>query len=180
VDEILGRGGEIVCRPWVAYNGKAFSKAAFKLNMHARPHDHLSGWRAGTHSILGGRVRSLRVRSMSVAHEVHECRDGKWTYREHCRGRSPTTAALEVPRYPTRARAPARTRGSRSQACPPRPPTGSARPLPRHPQEPLRPTPCLGRPTGLQIHRQGVPARTSFRGYLAYNFFTTLMRTSSK
>jgi len=33
VDEILGRGGEIVCRPWVAHNGKAFSKAAFKLNM---------------------------------------------------------------------------------------------------------------------------------------------------
>lgn len=33
VDEILGRGGEIVCRPWVARNKKIFSKAAFKISV---------------------------------------------------------------------------------------------------------------------------------------------------
>jgi hypothetical protein len=33
VDEILGRGGEIVCRPWIARNKGAFSKTAFKINM---------------------------------------------------------------------------------------------------------------------------------------------------
>ena len=33
VDEVLGRGGEIVCRPWVARNKGAFPKAAFKINL---------------------------------------------------------------------------------------------------------------------------------------------------
>jgi hypothetical protein len=33
VDEVLGHGGEIVCRPWVARNKDAFPKAAFKINL---------------------------------------------------------------------------------------------------------------------------------------------------
>jgi Transposase DDE domain/Transposase domain (DUF772) len=33
VDDILGRGGEIVCRPWIARNKGAFPKAAFKINV---------------------------------------------------------------------------------------------------------------------------------------------------
>ena len=33
VDEVIGRGGEIVCRPWIARNKGAFTKAAFKINM---------------------------------------------------------------------------------------------------------------------------------------------------
>ena len=33
VDEVLGRDGEVVCRPWVARNKGAFPKAAFKINM---------------------------------------------------------------------------------------------------------------------------------------------------
>jgi hypothetical protein len=33
VDEILGRGGEIVCRPWVPRSRTAFTKAVFKINM---------------------------------------------------------------------------------------------------------------------------------------------------
>ena len=33
VDEILGRGGEIVCRPWVTRNTGVYSKAAFRMNM---------------------------------------------------------------------------------------------------------------------------------------------------
>jgi len=33
VDEILGAGGDVICKPWVARNGMAFTKAAFKLNL---------------------------------------------------------------------------------------------------------------------------------------------------
>ena len=33
VDEVLGRGGEIVCRPWIPRSKRAFTKAAFKINM---------------------------------------------------------------------------------------------------------------------------------------------------
>jgi hypothetical protein len=33
VDDVLGRGGEIVCRPWVPRNKGAFTKAAFKINV---------------------------------------------------------------------------------------------------------------------------------------------------
>ena len=33
VDEILGAGGQVVCKPWVARNGKSFAKGAFKLNL---------------------------------------------------------------------------------------------------------------------------------------------------
>jgi hypothetical protein len=33
VDDVLGRGGEVVCRPWIARNKGAFPKAAFKINM---------------------------------------------------------------------------------------------------------------------------------------------------
>jgi hypothetical protein len=33
VDEVLGHGGEIVCRPWIARNKGAYPKAAFKINM---------------------------------------------------------------------------------------------------------------------------------------------------
>jgi len=36
VDEILGRGGEIVCRPWIPRNKGAFTKAVFKINMRDR------------------------------------------------------------------------------------------------------------------------------------------------
>lgn len=33
VDEVLGDGGEVICKPWVARNGELFSKAEFKINM---------------------------------------------------------------------------------------------------------------------------------------------------
>ena len=33
VDEILGTGGDVICKPWVAHNGKSFTKAAFKMNL---------------------------------------------------------------------------------------------------------------------------------------------------
>ncbi len=33
VDEVLGRGGEIVCRPWIARNKGAFPKAACRINL---------------------------------------------------------------------------------------------------------------------------------------------------
>ncbi len=33
VDEILGAGGRVICKPWVARNGKSFAKGDFKLNL---------------------------------------------------------------------------------------------------------------------------------------------------
>ncbi|NJO12642.1 MAG: IS1182 family transposase [Gammaproteobacteria bacterium] len=33
VDEVLGDGGEVICKPWVARNGQLFTKAQFKINM---------------------------------------------------------------------------------------------------------------------------------------------------
>lgn len=33
VDEILGMGGEVICKPWASHNGSAFTKAAFRFNM---------------------------------------------------------------------------------------------------------------------------------------------------
>ncbi len=33
VDDIIGRGGEIVCRPWIARNKGSFPKGAFKINV---------------------------------------------------------------------------------------------------------------------------------------------------
>lgn len=33
VDEVLGSGGEVVCRPWIARNKGAFPKTAFKINL---------------------------------------------------------------------------------------------------------------------------------------------------
>lgn len=35
VDEVLGAGGQVVCKPWVARNGKSFAKGDFKLNLRA-------------------------------------------------------------------------------------------------------------------------------------------------
>jgi hypothetical protein len=33
VDEILGAGGQVICKPRVARNGKSFAKGDFKLNL---------------------------------------------------------------------------------------------------------------------------------------------------
>ncbi len=33
VDEVLGRGGDIICRPWIPRSKGTFTKAAFKINM---------------------------------------------------------------------------------------------------------------------------------------------------
>ena len=33
VDEILDAGGKVICKPWVARNGKSFAKGDFKLNL---------------------------------------------------------------------------------------------------------------------------------------------------
>lgn len=35
VPSVLERGGDVVCKPWVARNGKRFAKADFKINMRA-------------------------------------------------------------------------------------------------------------------------------------------------
>jgi hypothetical protein len=36
VREVLARGGEVICRPWVSRNGELFAKSDFKLDMRAR------------------------------------------------------------------------------------------------------------------------------------------------
>jgi hypothetical protein len=36
VDDVLRRRGSVLCRPWVARNGKLFAKSAFQLNMRDR------------------------------------------------------------------------------------------------------------------------------------------------
>jgi len=36
VDEVLGTGGQVVCKPWVARNGNSFAKGAFKINTRDR------------------------------------------------------------------------------------------------------------------------------------------------
>ncbi len=36
VDEVLGTGGQVICKPWVARNGKSFAKGAFKINLRDR------------------------------------------------------------------------------------------------------------------------------------------------
>ena len=36
VDEVLGTGGQVICKPWVARNGKSFAKGAFKITMRDR------------------------------------------------------------------------------------------------------------------------------------------------
>lgn len=33
VDQILGTGGDVICKPWVARNGTSFPKSAFKMNL---------------------------------------------------------------------------------------------------------------------------------------------------
>ena len=33
VSEVIAEGGEVICKPWVARNGKRFTKAKFKINL---------------------------------------------------------------------------------------------------------------------------------------------------
>jgi hypothetical protein len=51
-DEILGAGGEVICKPLGSRNGKAFTKAAFRLNMRDRtitcPADEVEQLRFGS------------------------------------------------------------------------------------------------------------------------------------
>jgi hypothetical protein len=36
VDDVLGRRGKIVCKPWKSHNGSLFPKSAFRLNLRDR------------------------------------------------------------------------------------------------------------------------------------------------
>lgn len=52
VDEVLGRRGRIVCKPWKSRNGRLFPKSAFTLNIRARtiacPNGQVQGISFGT------------------------------------------------------------------------------------------------------------------------------------
>jgi hypothetical protein len=122
-DEILGRGGEIVCRPWVARGNGLLSKTAFKINMRDLPITCPAG---ETESIVFGTVTEFdpELCDPCAAREVHrgQCRLG--TYREYRSGRAPPAALPEAPRDPAKTCAPQRARRRRAQTRPPRPPPG--------------------------------------------------------
>jgi hypothetical protein len=52
VDEVLGRRGKIVCKPWTSRNGHLFPKSAFTLNIRDRtiecPNGQIQGFSLGT------------------------------------------------------------------------------------------------------------------------------------
>lgn len=52
VDDVLGRRGTIVCKPWTSRNGRLFPKSAFRLNIRDRtitcPNGHVQGFSFGT------------------------------------------------------------------------------------------------------------------------------------
>src|ERR1700682_2972163 len=52
VDDVLGRRGKIVCKPWKSHNRDLFPKSAFKLNLRARtiecPQGHVQRFAFGT------------------------------------------------------------------------------------------------------------------------------------
>ena len=52
VDEVLGRRGKIVCKPWKSRNGRLFPKSAFTLNIRDRtiecPNGQVQGFSFGT------------------------------------------------------------------------------------------------------------------------------------
>jgi hypothetical protein len=52
VDEVLGRRGKIVCKPWKSHNGSLFPKSAFTLNIRDRtiacPNGQVQGFAFGT------------------------------------------------------------------------------------------------------------------------------------
>ena len=52
VDEVLGRRGKIVCKPWTSRNGSLFPKSAFTLNIRDRtiecPNGQVQGFSFGT------------------------------------------------------------------------------------------------------------------------------------
>ena len=54
VDEILGRRGAVICRPWLAHNGEHFGKRAFQINMRDRTITCPAGEQQPI--VLGGKV----------------------------------------------------------------------------------------------------------------------------
>ncbi len=141
VDDVLGAGGEVVCKPWVARNGKSFAKARLQAQP-SRPHDHLPRRRDGTHRVRRGRrVRSGGVRPLPATSELHGRRRRHWTHGRDRGERAPAAAGCESSRYDPTAAPAARARRRRAPARAYRPPAGPPRPLQRRSQEHLRPTP---------------------------------------
>jgi hypothetical protein len=73
VDEVLGAGGQVVCKPWVARNGKSFAKGDFKLNL-----------RDLTITCPAGEIERIEFGSV-VEFDPESC--------DHCRLRAKCTAA---------------------------------------------------------------------------------------
>ena len=82
VNDVLGIGGDVVCKPWIAHNPHGFSKANFRLNM-----------RDMTITCPAGQVEPIRL-GMVVAFEPSAC--DPCPMRAQC-----TTAALGTGRTVT-------------------------------------------------------------------------------
>ena len=67
VDEVLGRRGKIVCKPWKSHNGRLFPKSAFTLNIRDRTIACPNGQVQAILVRHRGRVRSRRLRSLCPA-----------------------------------------------------------------------------------------------------------------
>jgi len=88
VDEIIRRRGRVVCRPWVARNGKNFSKRAFRLNVRDRTITCPAG---EVQPIVFGRAVTFPAKSCAACPLRAKCTDG----RMNC-GRSVSIAEDEV------------------------------------------------------------------------------------
>jgi hypothetical protein len=70
VDEVIGVGGNVVCRPWVARNGKLFAKSAFRIDLRAK-----------TITCPGDQTESLRL-GRTVEFPAEQC--AACALRERC------------------------------------------------------------------------------------------------
>jgi hypothetical protein len=107
VNDVLGVGGDVVCKPWVArnMNGKAFTKAAFRVNI-----------REMTITCPAGEVEKIRP-GMVVEFDPEAC--AHCPLRAHCTmasaGRGRTVAIAEDERLQQRLRKRIATRAGRER-----------------------------------------------------------------
>ena len=96
VDDVLGRRGTIVCKPWKSHNGRLFPKSAFTLNLRDRTIDVPTGPGATLFVRHRRRIRSRRVRSLSRALAMHHRRVRPRALGRHCGERAAPAAASQA------------------------------------------------------------------------------------
>ena len=118
VDEVLGRRGTIVCKPWKSRNGRLFPKSAFTLNIRDRTIECPNGQVQRLLVRHRGRIRSRRLRSMSPARAMHHRRVRPRALGRHRGERTAAAAAPQTDPHRRRARRAARAHDDRTQARP--------------------------------------------------------------